>query len=591
MKRLLRPLLVGLLLWLLAPFPAVAQPVADSSQDPELRLFSEREFSYEDLARYILRVRPEVAERPISLVFLWNRTDSVNGLGAGYQVLPNVWKEELLGRLLDNFLVHAYEREDGVVAGDRVMMLEFGQQRVKVVVPDQPFTHASRLPLKEAYPEPFTNTPVHLQYLELEKHMDEALAEVEDLYRDRNLLMLVLHDGIEQGTITGLPQAKDYRTYTARLSDELHRGFVVYFYWNDFPDERTFLYFDEASAEVMSESRSERVEAQDRGERPDEFFGDDDVPPAIPQETLSVTFAGDGSGRVWSAPDGIDTAAGHSSAGFNRGAAVSLTAEPSGFGAFGGFGFAPGASYGCGPGSSEVTCLLTMDAARAVTVTFVAPPPFNWVPLLLGVLLLALIAFVLRTWLLERYIVRDERGLLDRSTNVFPGRSKRIAVPNPADPNEPIGHLMVARPLPFGFSRLRFTPAKGYVVTLQGRGRAAQRATSKKTKKKRASGAFHLLAGQRKPERHELRYRKGDAGRTDGGPMDEASDVETSTTLTNGVIVLSVQHVSGSTSKRKRKGRAKPSDANESGGGKLARTGRRSRRRFELTDTEEGAPG
>ncbi len=303
--------------------PQEALSVA-SAGDGRQALASESEFSYEAFARDILRVRPEVAERPISLVFLWNRSDSVNGLGAGYQVLPTVWKEELLGRLLDNFLVHAHEREDGIVAGDRVMMLAFGQQQVEVVVPDQPFTHASRGPLRAAYPQPFIGTPMQLQGVALEQYMDAVLTLVEDLHRDRNLLMLVLHDGIEHGTISGLPQAKDFRTYTARLSDELYRPFTVYFYWNDFPDERSFLYFDEASATVLSETRGERVAAQHRGERPDEFFGDDEVPPVIPQETLTVTFAGDGSGRVWSSPDGIDSAGGHTDAGFDGSANVSF---------------------------------------------------------------------------------------------------------------------------------------------------------------------------------------------------------------------------------------------------------------------------
>jgi len=590
--RLVRPWLVVLLVSSLAPLGALAQPAAPA--DSAERATSEREFSYEDLTRFILRERPEVAERPISLVLLWNRTDSVNGLGAGYQVLPNVWKNELLGRLLDNFLVHGYERADGAVAGDRVMMLAFGQQRVDVIVPDQPFRHADRVALREAYPIPFVDTPEDLRGLDLQRHVDDAIAAVEALYGDRNLLMLVLHDDVEQGALTGVPQANAYRTYEARLSDDLQRGFTVYFYWNDFPDERAFVYFDEATASIESESRTERVAAQDTGERPPEFFGDTVVEPAAPQERLTIMLAGDGRGVVRSSPAGIDTAAGRTSAEFNRGSVVSLTAAPSGLARFGGFTVAPEHAAACGPGSTETTCVLTMDAARSLSVAFIAPPPFDWRPLVIGLAVLALVTYVLRTWLLERYVLRDERGMLDRTTAVFPGRSKRIAVPNPVDPNEAIGYVSVTRPLPFGLSRLRFVPTKGYAVALEGRRGAAARAERTRSKKRsRGPAGFVLTAGRRKAERHVLRYLKGAPRAADGADAAVAADpsaIDTEATLAEGTVVLSVQHLLGA-AKRKRKRSGKASDDAGRGGRRADRTGRRGKRRLDLSDMEEGAAG
>jgi len=479
-------------------------------------------------------------------------------------------------------------------------MLEFRAQRVNPIEVEGwtdrwGGSPSQQIAFLRSFPGPGVTTDPDEFGTDLNKHMNDALAQVGDRYGSDNLLVLMITDEHRQFDPDPRPpaQAEAFETFLAVRGDGVSRTMTIYAYWNDFPDEREFLFYDEERATSEVQTRWDRIE-QIRIGVPPERFGDTEVPPLIEQKTLTVTFAGDGSGRVWSSPDGIDSAAGRTDAGFNRGAVVSLTVEPSGFGAFGGFGFAPGAGYGCGSGSTETTCVLTMDAARSVTLTFIAPPPFNWVPLLVGALVLALIAFVLRTWLLERYEVRDERGLLDRGTGVFPGRSKRIAVPNPADPNEAIGHLTVVRPLPFGLSRLRFVPVKGYTVTLEGRrrGRQATVGPARSKRGKRARAGFVLVAGQRKPERHVLRYLKGeaanhaDAGEAAPGP--DAADAPPS--VNAGAVTLHVQHLVGA-AKRKRKGKVMSSDASGQGGRRAGRAGRKGRRRVELSDMEEGAPG
>lgn len=81
--------------------------------------------------------------------------------------------------------------------------------------------------------------------------------------------------------------------------------------------------------------------------------------------TLGVALPGPGSGRVTSAPAGIDcaqNAAAGCSASFVDGAAVTLTAAPDATSQFAGWG---GACAGTG-----VTCTVTLDQARSVTATF-----------------------------------------------------------------------------------------------------------------------------------------------------------------------------------------------------------------------------
>ena len=87
----------------------------------------------------------------------------------------------------------------------------------------------------------------------------------------------------------------------------------------------------------------------------------------IPPETatLSVVLAGAGSGAVTSDPSGIDTAATQLSATFEVGTEVTLTAVPAADAAFGGF-----SGVTCEAGSTDTTCVLTLDADETVTATF-----------------------------------------------------------------------------------------------------------------------------------------------------------------------------------------------------------------------------
>ncbi|MEZ4402931.1 MAG: DUF4215 domain-containing protein [Kofleriaceae bacterium] len=82
---------------------------------------------------------------------------------------------------------------------------------------------------------------------------------------------------------------------------------------------------------------------------------------ALTTQTLTVTTAGAGTGTVTSSPTGI-TCPGTCSAAYTTGALVQLTATPNGTDTFSGW---TGACTGTG------TCLVTMDAAKAVTATFV----------------------------------------------------------------------------------------------------------------------------------------------------------------------------------------------------------------------------
>ena len=88
---------------------------------------------------------------------------------------------------------------------------------------------------------------------------------------------------------------------------------------------------------------------------------------------LDITLAGTGTGTVVSAPEGIDTADGDFDAAFAAGTVVTLTATATGGSSFGGFSFPAGAAYDCEEGSAASTCVLTMDEAKSVTATFVAP--------------------------------------------------------------------------------------------------------------------------------------------------------------------------------------------------------------------------
>jgi hypothetical protein len=564
-------------------------------------------FSYEDLTRWILETRPEVADRPIRLAILWNRTDSVWGQGSEYQVLPNVWRNQLLSQLLDNFLVRGYERPDGIVQGDRITMLAFGRQQVDTVVPDQPFTREARLQILNAYPEPFVNTPRELWNLDLNEHLNEAIALLGSSYQDENLLLLIVTDPIQQGGETmRVDAARDFRTYRGFWTDQLNREFTIYLYWNDFPNEVRFTYYDEASDSVLPHPRDQRAPAQRNNLLPPERYGTSATPP-LPQE-LQVALTGDGQGAIRSAPAGIDTGAGASTASFGRSTVVTLTADPAGRSRFAGFQSAGGTPYPCGAGSGPGRCVVTMDVPRAVYGAFVLPAPFNWWPLIVTAVIVALVGFTLYVWLAERYEVRDENGLLDRTVFVFPTKTKRIPVPNPAQPSEAIGHLSVVRPLPFGLSRLRFTPVKGVVASLEGkrrhergagggevgasgagtsgagRGRSG-RGRRRGSEPKRGPRALVLQAGQRKPERQVLRYRRLEAPGAaavgdDGDPADAPS------TAHAGTMALLVQRrVQGRAGKqRQRRAKAGKDDGRASRASGVGR----GRRRIGLADEEQG---
>lgn len=83
--------------------------------------------------------------------------------------------------------------------------------------------------------------------------------------------------------------------------------------------------------------------------------------PFVADFDLAVTFAGTGAGTVTSSPAGIDCSPASCSAAYASGTVVTLTAVPAVGSAFGSW---SGACAGTG------TCVLTMDAAKAVTATF-----------------------------------------------------------------------------------------------------------------------------------------------------------------------------------------------------------------------------
>ncbi|MGZ8613675.1 MAG: InlB B-repeat-containing protein [Actinomycetota bacterium] len=82
-------------------------------------------------------------------------------------------------------------------------------------------------------------------------------------------------------------------------------------------------------------------------------------------ETLTLSFSGDGGGRVTSEPPGVDCID-DCEAGFVDGTAVTLTADPDPGSVFAGW---SGSCAGTG------TCQLTMDQARSVTATFALEGP------------------------------------------------------------------------------------------------------------------------------------------------------------------------------------------------------------------------
>jgi hypothetical protein len=87
-------------------------------------------------------------------------------------------------------------------------------------------------------------------------------------------------------------------------------------------------------------------------------------------ENLSVTVAGDGSGRVTSEPGGIDVTTGTSTAAFPTGAPVTLTATPAFGSDFTGFTFPDDAERACEEGSTDTTCVVTLNEDVDVTATF-----------------------------------------------------------------------------------------------------------------------------------------------------------------------------------------------------------------------------
>jgi hypothetical protein len=88
---------------------------------------------------------------------------------------------------------------------------------------------------------------------------------------------------------------------------------------------------------------------------------------AVPKSRLTVTKDGTGTGRVTSAPAGIDCGA-TCSAEFANGSVVSLTPTPDAGSLFDGW---SGACTGTG------ACSVTMDAAKSVTATFAGPVSFR----------------------------------------------------------------------------------------------------------------------------------------------------------------------------------------------------------------------
>lgn len=486
---------------------------ADPTPPPGPRSIEAPTFSFEDLARWILGSQPDVEDRPVSIALVFDRTDSVWGTGAEKDVLPTVWRRDLLGNLLQNFLVRG--RPDVGIQGDRVSLFGFGRQGLTTVALDQPFRADVANELKQAYPEPFVDTPIALGGTFLDVRLDEVIAEVDGLYSNDNVLVVLVTDDIVQGDdAQGPRRARAFRTYRAQLQEGGTRVFTVYLYWNDFPNATRFTVFDEATETDVVETRLDRAAEQAAG-RPAMFEGTTAVP-------------------------------------------------------------------------SEASTPI-VDPPMPSTV------PWGWWLSLAAAL--ALLAFVLRAWMTERYEVRDEQGLLDRSIPVFPGRSKRVPVPDPAQPSEPIGHLSASPKLPFGLSRLRLTPAKGYTVTLEGRrsadaGRQAN-GSSKRTSPRRgatkrgarAKKPLVLSASQRKSEKNVLRYQLAD--RSNPGPDHEleASEATAAGTDDDVRVTLNVTRTSGGSAQRKRPRRQKAgSTSPRSSSGR----GRRGRRRVDLSEPTEG---
>lgn len=469
-------------------------------------------FSFEDLARWILGSQPDVEDRPVSIALAFDRTDSVWGTGAEKDVLPTVWRRDLLGSLLQSFLVRGRPEEG--IQGDRVSLFGFGRRALTTIALDRPFRPEVANDLKQAYPEPYVDTPEDQSGTFLADHLDEVIEEVEGLYSNDNVLVVLVTDDIVQGDDSRGPrQARAFRTYRAQLQEGGTRVFTVYLYWNDFPNTTRFTAYDpEANSDVI-ETRLDRAAEQAAG-RPPRLEGTTSVPSAADTER---------------------------------------PLEPS-----------------SGPDTRWILWL----AVAAVAV--------------------ALLAFVLRTWMTERYEVRDEQGLIDRSIPVFPGRSKRVAVPDPAQPSEPIGHLVVAPKLPFGFSRLRLAPAKGYTVALEGRRtagtdgqpkRSSKRGSTRQNAKKRGANAkkpIVLAASRRKPEKNVVTYRLGDRA----NPAHDAEQVSGDAAITTPDeaqrISLSVTRATGGAKRRTRKRGAGSAEPNRSA------SSRRSRRRVDLSERTEG---
>ena len=95
----------------------------------------------------------------------------------------------------------------------------------------------------------------------------------------------------------------------------------------------------------------------------------EEPPPAVRHE-VSVALAGDGQGTVTSDPPGIDVAAGTFAASFVHNTVLTLTATPEAGSRFDGFTF-DDPDRTCETGSTENTCVITVDDAVDVTATFV----------------------------------------------------------------------------------------------------------------------------------------------------------------------------------------------------------------------------
>jgi hypothetical protein len=90
------------------------------------------------------------------------------------------------------------------------------------------------------------------------------------------------------------------------------------------------------------------------------------------REPLAVRVGGGGGGRVWTVPEGIDTAIGTFVWSFERGSTVTVNASPDTDSTFEGFDLPEGADASCGSGngSGPTSCTLTLDAATEITATF-----------------------------------------------------------------------------------------------------------------------------------------------------------------------------------------------------------------------------